>query len=69
MDLFYGKVKYGKMLEHKIAWEVLKICIQECSNDNFGLTLSFYGKIKFAFWPFIWVEFMDFVEDFGAKVN
>ena len=24
--IFYGKVKYGKMLEHKISWKVLKIC-------------------------------------------
>ena len=25
LDLFYGSVKYGKMLIYKISWEVLKI--------------------------------------------
>ena len=29
----------------------------------------FYGKVKFGFWAFIWEEFMDFAEDFGAKAN
>ena len=55
------------MLEHKFSW-ILKIFIQEYSNDDLGLTLSFYGKVKFAFWAFIWEEFMDFV-DFGTKSN
>ena len=39
-DLFliltYGRVKYGKMLEHMILWKVLKIFIQEGSNDDLG---------------------------------
>ena len=57
------------MLEHQIPWKVLKIFTQECFNDDLGLTLIFfYGKVKFAFWAFIWEEFMDFIEDFGAKV-
>ena len=34
---FGGKVKYGKMLKHK----VLKIFIQDGSNDDHGLALSF----------------------------
>ena len=34
-----------------------------------GLTLNFYGKVKFAFWAFIWVEFMDLIENFSAKIN
>ena len=25
LDLFYGKIKYGKMLIHRISWKVLKI--------------------------------------------
>ena len=52
------------MLEYKSSCEVLKIFAQEYSNDYLGLTLIFYGKVRFAFWAF-----MDFVEDFGAKVN
>ena len=44
---------------------MLQIFAQECSNDDLGLTLSFfYGKVKFAFWDFIWEEILDFVEDF-----
>ena len=35
----YGKVKYDKMLEHKISLKVLKIFIREGSNDDLGLTL------------------------------
>ena len=52
-----------------ISWKVLQIFAQECSNDDLGLTLSFfYGKVKFAFWDFIWEEILDFVEDFfGSK--
>ena len=43
---------------------------QECSTDDFGLTFSFsHGTVKFAFWAFNWVEFMNFAEDFRAKVN
>ena len=57
------------MLEYKSSCEVLKFFAQEYSNDYLGLTLIFYGKVRFAFWAFIWEEFMDFVEDFGAKVN
>ena len=49
--------------------KILKIFTQECSNDDFKLTLSFYGKVKLAFLAFIWEEFTDFVEVFGAKVN
>ena len=71
LDLFLGKVKYDRILEYKISWKVLQIFAQECSNDDLGLTLSFfYGKVKFAFWDFIWEEILDFVEDFlGPKVN
>ena len=58
------------MLEHRISW---KVFTQECSNDDLKNTKPwvdlefFYGKVKFAFWAFIYVEFMDFIEDFGAK--
>ena len=56
------------MLENKISWKVLKIFTQECSNDDLGLTMSFfYGKVRFSFWAFIGEEFMDFVEDFWCK--
>ena len=65
LDLFLGKVKYDRILEYKISWKVLQIFAQECSNDDLGLTLSFfYGKVKFVFWNFIWEEILDFVEDF-----
>ena len=57
------------MLEHKVSWTVSKIFAQECSNDDTGLTLSFYSKIKFAFCAFIWESFMKLVKDAGAKVN
>ena len=33
------------------------------------LPLHFYGKIKFAFWIFIWEESTELVEDLGAKSN
>ena len=36
---------------------------------TFGQPWVFYGKAKFAFWAFMWEEFMDFIEEFGAKVN
>ena len=42
---------------------------QICSNDDLGLTSTFYGKVKFAFRAFIWEEFMEIVEDFCAKIN
>ena len=42
---------------------------QKCSNDDIGLALTFNGKIKFAFRGFAWEEFMEHVEDVGAKVN
>ena len=28
------------MLKHKLLWKVLRIFSQECSNDDFGLTLT-----------------------------
>ena len=61
--------EHGKMLENKILFKVLKTWANECSNGDLGLTLTFYGKAKFAFWSFIWVEFIDPIEDFGANVN
>ena len=58
------------MLEHnKISWKNSKIFTQECSNDDLKLILSFYGKVEFAILAFIWEEYMEFVEAFGAKVN
>ena len=43
---------------------------QECFNDDdLRLTLTFYGKVKFAFLAFILNEFMELVEDFCANVK
>ena len=47
----------------------MKLFAQKCTNDDIGLTLTFNGKIKFAFRGFTWEEFIEFVEDLGAKVN
>ena len=33
------------------------------------LTLSLYAKVEVASCAFIWEDFMDFAEDFGAQVN
>ena len=57
------------MPEHKISWKDLKIFIQEDSNDDHWLTLSFLDNVNFAFWAFIWEQFVNFVEDFGAQVS
>ena len=66
-DLFYGKIKHRKMIEHKISWKVLKIFVQKCSNDDLGLTVRFfmarsnllsglsYGKDLWKFYN-IWVQ-------------
>ena len=62
LTFFNGKAKYDKMLEHMISWKVLKNCTPKSANDDLGLTLSFYGKVKVAFWAFIWKDLMDFVE-------
>ena len=52
-----------------MSWKVLKVIVQECSNDDIELTLSFfYGKVKFAVWTFIWEEFMDFVDNLVQKL-
>ena len=47
----------------------MKLFAQKCTNDDIGLTLTFYGKIKFALRGFTWEEFIEFVKDLGAKVN
>ena len=65
-DLFFDKIKHGKILEHKISWKVLKIFPQKCSNDDLD---SFDGNFKFAFQAFIRKEFMELVEYLGAEVN
>ena len=41
LTLTHGKIEYDKMLEYKISCKVLNIFIQEGSNDDLGLTLSF----------------------------
>ena len=41
----------------------------KCSNDDIGLTLTFYGKIKFAFQAFLRGEFMELGEYLGRKVK
>ena len=57
------------MLIYKTFWLVLKILAQHYFDDYLGLTITFYGKIKVAFLPFILQEFMALVEDFGASAN
>ena len=59
----------GKRPENKISWKVLKIFAQVYSSDDLWQTLTFYGKVQFAFWSFVWKEFMELVQDFGAKVD
>ena len=59
-----------KFLEYVISWKFLKIFAQKSSDDDLELTMTYCnGKIKFAFRDFIWEEFMELVEDIGAKVN
>ena len=53
------------MLKLNILWKVLKMCTQECSNDDFGSILIFFMARS----NLLWVEFMGFVEHFSAKVN
>ena len=55
------------MLEHKTSWEVLKIFAKECSNNHhdIGLTWKYFMARSNCF-PGL--EFMEHVEDFGAKV-
>ena len=38
----------------QISRTVLKIFVQDTSNDDLGLTLTSYGKVKFAFFAFMW---------------
>ena len=46
------------------------IFAQECFHDDLGSTMSFMARSNvLAFWTFIWEDFLDFVEDFSAKVN
>ena len=47
----------------------MKLFVQKCTTDDIGLTLTFNSKIKFALRGFTWEEFMELVEDLGAKVN
>ena len=47
--------------------KVLKIFTKECSNDDLGLTLSFYGHFTIALRAFIWEEFVDFLGEFVPK--
>ena len=54
------------MLEYRISWKVLKIFTQEFLHGDLDF---FNSKVKLAFLAFIFEEFMDFVEDFDAKVN
>ena len=43
-------------------------CQKSC-DDDIGLTLTFYGNIKFAFRAIAWEEFNELVEDSSAEVN
>ena len=49
--------------------ESFKDLAQTCSNDDIGLISAFYGMIKLAFRAFTREDFMELVEDLGAKVN
>ena len=49
--------------------EVMKTFDQKCSNDDFGLTFIFLWQDKICYSGFQWEEFLDCVEDLGAKVN
>ena len=51
------------MLEHKIHWKFSRFLWWPWVGLEF-----FFGKVKFAFWAFIWEDFMDFI-DFGAQLN
>ena len=52
-----------------IEWSVLKIFAQKCSNDDIGLTLTFLCQDQICFLGFHREEFLELVEDLGAKVN
>ena len=41
LDLFYGKIKHGKIQENKISCKVFKLFAQKCTNDDIRLTLKF----------------------------
>ena len=57
------KLKYGRILEHRLCVESFEDIYQESSNDDLGLTFSFLiCKVKIAFCAFIWEDFMNFVE-------
>ena len=55
LDLFYSKIKYGKMLIHRISWKVLKILALKMVNRVVLISKwRFVGeKVKVIFWPLI----------------
>ena len=69
LGLFYGKIKYGKILEHKTSWKVLKIFYQRYSNDDIGLTMIFSWQDQICFPSFTREEFIELVKGLGAKVK
>ena len=69
LTLTSGKIKYYKMLGYKISWKVLKIFIQDGSNDDLGSTLSFFlsqGRICLLS---CYMGRVRALEDFDAQVN
>ena len=40
INLFHGKGKHRKILEHKVSWKIFKIFPHKCSNDDLGLALT-----------------------------
>ena len=52
-----------------ISLTVLKTFAQKSFNDDLGLTLTFYGMVKFAFLAYILQEFIELVDEFCEKVN
>ena len=44
-------------------------CARTCTNDDVGLTLTFYGKIQFTFQAFTWEEFIELVGALDANIN
>ena len=69
LRLFYGKIKYGKILEHKISWKILKIFYLKSSNDDIGLTLTFSWQDQICFPGFHMGRVYGTCRRFGCKVN
>ena len=68
LDLF----RQCQILEYARTYDSVEsfaVFAEDLSNDDLGLTLSLYSKVKFAFWAVICKECMDLIQDFDANVN